>query len=254
MSRRCAIAMAAAMMVSASVAWAQTPEERAGARDLIAKQGNAVVFVLGTAKIRINQGGREQNQDSRIQALVTIIDSSGLGVMSLTALDPGEFLSAQMSRGRAAGAGVSVSTEASDLRYRMPDGNEIPVRVVLRDKELDLAFLRPVEKPAAPVAAIDLPTSRPAVVDAVVELKRLPESAGWQSTAQFHSVQAVVEKPRTFFILTGGVAGTPGSPVFDTRGRFVGVILRWRNEADAASALQIVLPASDIREVAKQAN
>ena len=171
--------------------------------------------------------------------------------MSLTTLDPGELLTAQMARGRGAGAGVSVQTEASDLRYRMPDGKEVPVRVVLRDKELDLAFLRPVEKPAAPVAAIDLPTVRPAIVDAVVELKRLPESAGWQSTALFHTVQAVVEKPRTFFILTGGVVG---SPVFDTRSRFVGVILRLRNEADAASALPIVLPAADIREVAKQAN
>jgi hypothetical protein len=88
------------------------------------------------------------------------------------------------------------------------------------------------------------------VVDAVVELKRLPEAAGWQSTALFHSVQAVVEKPRTFFILTGGIVG---SPVFDTRGRFVGVILRLRNDADAATAQPIVLPASDILEVAKQA-
>ncbi len=251
MSTRCGVVLAAAMMAAASAVAAQTPDERAGARDLIAKHGNAVVFVLGTAKVRVNQGGREQNQDSRIQALVTIIDSSGLGVMSLTSLDPGEMLSAQMSRGRAAGAGVSVSTEASDLRYRMPDGKELPVRVVLRDKDLDLAFLRPVEKPAAPVAAIDLPAARPSVVDAVVELRRLPETAGWQSTALFHTVQAVVEKPRTFFLLTGGAVG---SPVFDTRSRFVGVILRLRNEADAASALPIVLPASDIREVAKQAN
>jgi hypothetical protein len=251
MSRWCGILVAAVMIVSAPAASAQTTEERAAARDLVAKHGNAVVFVLGTAKVRINQGGREQNQDSRIQALVTILDSSGLGVMSLTTLDPGELLTAQMARGRGAAAGVSVQTEASDLRYRMPDGKEVPVRVVLRDKELDLAFLRPMEKLAAPVAAIDLPTARPAIVDAVVEVKRLPESAGWQSTALFHTVQAVVEKPRTFFILTGGVVG---SPVFDTRSQFVGVIVRLRNEADAASAQPIVLPAADIREVAKQAN
>ena len=249
--RRCAVVFAAAIVVLVSAASAQTPEERAGARDLIAKHGNAVVTVLGTGKIRINQGGREQNQDSRIQALITILDGSGLGVMSLTSLDPGELLTAQASRGRGAGAGVSVSTEAVDLRYRMPDGKEVPARVVLRDKDLDLAFLRPVDKLEAPMAAIDLATARPSVVDAVVELKRLPESAGWQPTALFHAVQAVIEKPRTYFILTGG---TVGGTVFDTRGRFVGIILRLRNEADAAAALQIVLPASDIREVAKQAN
>ena len=250
MNRRWAAVMAAAMAIAGSATFAQTPEERAGARDLITKQGNAALVVLGTGKIRINQGGSERTQDSRIQALVTIIDSSGLGVMSLTSLDPGEILSAQASRGRGAGPAVTVSTEAADLRYRLPDGKELPVRVVLRDKDLDLAFLRPVDKPAAPMAAIDLTTARPSTVDAVVELRRLPESMGWQPTALFHTVQAVVEKPRTFFLLTGGAVG---SAVFDTRGRFVGIILRLRNEADAAAALQIVLPASDIREVAKQA-
>ena len=251
MNGRFAVVMAASITVLSSAVAAQTPDERAGARELLTKHGNAALVVLGTGKIRINQGGTERTQDSRIQALVTIIDGSGLGVMSLSSLDPGEILSAQASRGRGAGGNVTVSTESADLRYRMPDGKEVPVRVVLRDKDLDLAFLRPVEKPTAPMAAIDLATARPSAVDSVVEVRRLPEFAGWQPTALFHTVQAIVEKPRTFFLLTGGVVG---SAVFDTRGRFIGIILRLRNEADAAAALQIVLPASDIREVAKQAN
>jgi trypsin-like peptidase len=183
--------------------------------------------------------------DQRIQAMVTILDGAGLGVMSLTQLDPSELMSAQLSRGRAAGAAVTVTAEASDLRYRLADGREVPVRVVLRDKELDLAFLRPVDKPAAAL------TARPTPVDPVIVLHRLPEIAGWQGTALFYAVQAVVERPRTFYILTGGQIG---APVFDVRGRFLGVVLRFRNEADAANAPAIVIPANEIREVAKQAN
>jgi hypothetical protein len=143
MGRRLVVAMSV-MLCLVTSAGAQTPEERAVARDLIAKHGDAVIIVLGTTKVRVNQGGKEvQNQD-----------------------------------------------------------------------------------------------------------QRLPEVAGWQSTAMFFTVQAVVEKPRTFYFLTGGTAG---SPVFDTRGRFVGIVLRLKNEADAAAAPFILLPASDIREVAKQA-
>lgn len=252
MSRRWVVALMAPFFCLAGQASAQTPDERAAAREVIDKHGNAVVFVLGTTKLRVNQGGREvQNQDQRIQALVTVLDTSGLGVMSLTALDPSELMSAQLSRGRGAGAAVTVSAEAADLRYRLPDGKEVPVRVVLRDKDLDLAFLRPLEKLAGPIAAIEIPSARPAAVDPVIVLQRLPEIAGWQSTALFYAVQAVVEKPRTFFFLTGGAVG---SAVFDTRGRFIGVILRLKNDADAANAPPIVLPANDIREVAKQAN
>ena len=252
MSRRLVVAMMAAILCLVTSASAQTPEERAVARDLIAKHGDAVVIVLGTTKVRVNQGGKEvQNQDQRLQSLVTLLDSSGLGVMSLTALDPSEFATAQLSRGRGAGGAINVTTEPSELRYRLADGREVPVRVVLRDKELDLACLRPMEKPAAPMPAIDTAPAKVSVIDLVIGLQRLPEIAGWQASSMFFSVQAVVEKPRTFYFLTGGIAG---SPVFDTRGRFVGIVLRLKNEADAANAPFIVLPASDIREVAKQAN
>ena len=251
MNSRCVVALMATTFCLVSQAYAQTQEDRAMARDLVAKRGDAVVFVLGTTKLRVNQGGKDlPTADQRIQSLVTILDSSGLGVMSLTALDPSELMSAQLSRGRAAAAAINVTTEQSNLRYRMPDGREIPVRVVLRDKELDLAFLRPVEKLAAPVTAVDAVVARPIPIDSVVVLQRLPELSGWQATALFSSVQVVVEKPRTFYVLTSGVIG---SPVFDLRGRFIGVVLRFKNEADAANAPPIVLPAADIREVAKQA-
>ena len=249
---RLAVVLTTAFLCLASQANAQSPDERAGARALITKHGNAVMFVLGTTKIRINQGGKEAPPtDQRIQALVTIIDGSGLGVMSLTALDPSDVLTATLSRGRGASAGVSVTTEPAELRYRLPDGKEVPVRVVLRDKDLDLAFLRPVEKPATPMAAIDAGPARPQAIDAVVVLQRLPELASWQPTALFYSVQAVLEKPRLFYLLTGGLVG---APVFDTKGGFLGVIVRLRNEADATNVTPIVLPANDIREVAKQAN
>jgi len=84
-----------------SAAFAQSPEERATARELMAKHGGAVVFVMGTAKLRVNQGGKDvPTADQRIQAMVTILDGAGLGVMSLTQLDPSELMSAQLSRRR----------------------------------------------------------------------------------------------------------------------------------------------------------
>lgn len=247
------ICAAAALFLLPSIVLAQTPEERTGARNLITKYGDAVVTVLGTAKVRINQGGREvQNRDERIQATATMLDSSGLAVMSLAMIDPSDVLMANAARANRPGAPeVTVSAESSDLRFRMADGREVPARVVLRDKDLDLAFLRPVEKLSAPVTALDTTTAKPLAVDLLVVVQRLPEIAGWQATATFASVQAVVEKPRTFYVVNTGAFG---APVFDTSGRFVGVVLRLRNDTgEGPTSPPVVLPASDIREVAKQA-
>ena len=251
--QRLSIGAFAALMLVPCVAAAQTPEERASARALVAKLGDAVVTVLGTAKVRINQGGREvQNRDERIQATATILDESGLAVMSLASIDPSDVIMANAARANRPGAPpVSVTVESSDLRYRMADGTEVPARVVLRDKDLDLAFLRPIEKPSAPVVALDTASAKPQPVDLLVVLQRLPEIAGWQAMASFATVQAIVEKPRTFYLVTSGAFG---APVFDTGGRFVGVVLRLRNDTgEGPTAPPIVLPASDVREVAKQA-
>ena len=232
---------------------AQTPDERAAARGVLAKYGDAVVTVLGTAKVRVSQGGREvQNRDERIQATATMLDASGLAVMSLAAIDPTDLIMAQVARANRPGAPeVTVSAESSDVRYRLGDGSEVPARVVLRDKDLDLAFLRPVEKLGTPAVSVDLATAKPQPIDLLVVLQRLPEVAGWQAMAAFATVQAIVEKPRLFYLVTSGAFG---APVFDTGGRFVGVVLRLRNETgDGPAAPPIVLPAQDIREVAKQA-
>jgi hypothetical protein len=236
-----------------AIAAAQTPDERASARGVLAKYGDAVVTVLGTAKVRVSQGGREvPNRDEPIQATATMLDASGLAVMSLAAIDPSDLIMAQVARANRPGAPeVTVTAEASDVRYRLADGREVPARVVLRDKDLDLAFLRPVEKLAAPVVAVDVAMAKPQPIDLLVVLQRLPEIAGWQAIAQFATVQAVVEKPRTFYLVTSGAFG---APVFDPGGRFIGVVLRLRNDTgEGPTAPPVVLPAQDIREVAKQA-
>src|SRR2546422_4160959 len=40
--------------------------------------------------------------------------------------------------------------------FRSDDGTEIPAEIVLRDRDLDLAFIRPKTKPANPMPAVDL--------------------------------------------------------------------------------------------------
>jgi hypothetical protein len=63
----------------------------------------------------------------------------------------------------------------------------------------------------------------------------------------------VIDKPRLYYQIAtiGGGAGL-GSPVFDSTGRFVGVIVL-RTSGSRGPSLTGVLPADEIRDVAKQA-
>ena len=225
---------------------AQTADERAAARALVDKRSAAVVMVLATVKMRAPSGGRENARDVPVQVNATVLDPNGLAVMSLYALEPGSM---QTGRGR----GGEVTSETADLRIRTVDDREVPARVVLRDPDLDLVFIRPVDPPASPMTAIDGPTSTPSLLDLVVVVQRTPESLGWKTFASFGYVQMVMEKPQPYYVIgpAASAAGGLGFPVFDATGGFVGVMARIGGAR--TGGLAAVVPAEDVREIAKQA-
>lgn len=269
MLRRTGLVVALTVVTAVALA-AQTPQERAAARDLIAKKGDAVVMVLGTVKTRVTMGGREvPPSEENIQANATMLDAGGLAVMSLSNLEPGKMMNGIMQQASGMpGMEMSMKTETSNLRLRLADGKEVPARVVLRDEDLDLAFLRPVDALPAPVPFVDGPGAKPSQLDPLIILQRLGEMAGWKVSAAFSYVMVIVDKPRTVYF--GGMQ--PGAPVFDGNGQFVGVsVMMIRSTPGSSGAsmfgamsgglggldqlglMPVVLPADEIREVAKQA-
>jgi S1-C subfamily serine protease len=232
---------------------AQSADERTAARDIVKKRGDAVVMVLATIKVRVNIDGREQPSEQAAQANATVLDGSGLAVLSLSTLQPDDVMSRSLAQ-RFGGARVEVTSEPSDIRMHLADGRELPARLVLKDEDLDLAFVRPTEASQTPITFVDAPSGKPLLLDLLFVVQRTSEATGWMTGASFGSVQLVIDKPRTYYLLSmsGGGAGL-GSPLFDIAGRFVGITVMRNPGIRGAPPVSGVLPAEDIREVAKQA-
>ena len=113
------------------------------------------------------------------------------------------------------------------MKILLDDGTELPAEIVLRDKDLDLAFIRPKTKPASPMAAVDLSKSAPAqLLDQVITLNRLNSAAGRAYAASVERISAVIQKPRTFYIPDSTMTSTTlGSPAFALDGNVVGVFV-----------------------------
>jgi S1-C subfamily serine protease len=232
---------------------AQSNEERTASREVVRKRGDAVIMVLATVKLHINQGGREQPVDQATQANATVLDNTGLAVMSLSTLQPDGAIERTLSSRVGPGTKVEVTSEATDIRMRFGE-KEVPAKMVLKDEDLDLAFIRPVDALAAPVPFVDAVSSKPNMLDSLLVLQRTSETTGWLTAAAFGQVQLIIDKPRTYYLVSfpsvGG--GGLGAPMFDTAGRFVGVIVL-RTTGQRGTGTPGVLPADDIREAAKQA-
>ena len=244
-------------------------DQRAAAREVVKKWQEAIVNVRVVLKMRMSMGGREmQASDDPVDTVGTVIDPSGLTVLSLGSLNPGGMMSKLMGSGGGGGNGqpqMEITTEPTDVKIRLSDGRELPAKIVLRDEDLDLAFLRPTTKPEKPLVAIDLKdAAKPALLDQVLVLSRLGRVGGWTAGASLADVGAIIEKPRTFYVLSGNVTGM-GTPAFLTNGRIVGLLTLRQVEAGRASLasimggmegmgmLGVILPAADVLDIAQQA-
>lgn len=215
-------------------------------RAIFNKNQHAVVTVEVVLKLSSGANSREFKQD----ITGTVVDPSGLTVVALSASDPTE-LSRRMR------PDSKLDSEVSDVKILLEDSTELPSEIVLRDKDLDLAFIRPKTKPAAPLSYVDLGKSAPAQpLDEVIALNRLNRAASRAYSASLEHICAVVQKPRTFYIPDSTMTATmSGSPAFMLDGNLLGIfVMRAVGPGSGnAEVTSIILPAEDILKGASQA-
>ncbi len=235
-------------------------------RAVFQQHQRAVVTVQVVMKTRMSVGGMGgQENESKYDLAGTVVDPSGLTVVSFTATDPTSLWQRYLESADSEETRFKFDTKLTDVKILLDDGTELPARVVLRDRDLDLAFLQPKTKPAAPLPAVDLTRAGAAdVLDQVITLNRLGEAAGRAHAASIERISAVVRKPRLFYVPDSTMTTTTlGSPAFLPDGRLLGIfVMRSVPTAGGESApfglmaggqTSIIVPAADVLKVARQA-
>jgi hypothetical protein len=259
MNRPCSYRAAVALLATA-LPWslhAASEDQASAGRALVKRYADAIVSVELVVTLKFKMGDREAPpRDQRIEVNGTVISASGLTVTTLAAVDPQATLDALRAGGAGGGRGPEiVGSEFKEVKLRLADGKEVPARFVLKDADLDLAFMAPEATPEN--AAREFPyvkleervegavlgnyfyVGRAAKIQQRVPLVRATEIIG------------VVEKPRRFYLMTDQFPQWVGSPVLNPEGRVLGITLQ--HFANGQRSGLIVLPADDIAEMAKQA-
>lgn len=229
-----------------------------GSADEVAEKGRAILEANRAATVTIRTvlslsfGG--QQQELPTEANGAVVDASGLTVLSLSAVDP----TARLGRMRGQDMPEMIS-KVSDMKMILLDGSEVAAEVVLRDRDLDLAFVRPVEKPAQPMPFISLDDpGAPQLLDELVVIGQLGKVARRTHTATLVRVEAIVDRPRLFYIPGEDRGRTVMcSPVFTLDGKLVGIgalrAIAGEGRGMGDDAIVIIVPAADIKEAAAQA-
>jgi len=265
MKRRLSLDLGSVISLLACLAVGVRADELADqGREIFKRNQRAVVTVQVVLKTKYSMSGMGgQANESKQDLTGTVVDPFGLTVLALSATDPGGMLQNMMSGMSTEDMKFKLETELEDVKILLEDGTELPAEVVLRDKDLDLAFVRPKTKPSTPMAAVDLAKSGSVqVLDQVVTLNRLGKAAGRAYSVSVERITAVVQKPRLFYIPDSGMTSTTlGSPAFLPDGNVLGVfVMRSISSSGGLSMFNfqpegltaIILPASDILKAAEQ--
>ena len=227
-------------------------------------QIEGVVDISVEGKLAAMTGG---NQEQKSEALGTVIDKSGLILVSDGILNPAKMMKPMTVNVGGEQQTITVSGQLKEVRIKLPDGTEFPGRVVLTDDGLDLAFIAP-EKPLTPEQAARLVplelgagTARPALLDYLLSVTRLNREMNSEVSVRPGRVLATLTKPRTAWL----GANDPGAPVFNLAGELLGFTLVRRDGNTSTSEVRpgamqmgaraepVLIPLSDILPVVEQA-
>jgi hypothetical protein len=143
-----------------------------------------------------------------------------------------------------------VGADFKEVKLRTADGKEVPARFVLKDLDLDLAFMAPeTAEPGREYPHVDLTqTAEGAVLGKYYYVSRASKNLQRVPLVRGTEVMGIVEKPRRFLLMT---EQSVAAPVFEPQGRVLGITLQ--PFANGRPAGLVLLPAADIADMAKQA-
>jgi S1-C subfamily serine protease len=194
----------------------------AAARRLVAERSDAVVVVRATVSMTVSAGDQpSQSQDRAVETLGTVVSPDGLVIVSAAAIDPGAMADGRTVQTPGGPLRLSVVSDVKEVFIVLADGTELPAKVAIKDKDLNLALLGPVAKPSQPLVALDRWAELPLkVADEVVVLGRLGKGMERAPRADIDQVCAVISKPRPLAVIH---LPYPGCPVLDLEGRLAGI-------------------------------
>lgn len=194
------------------------PDIHEAGRKIIEKNSDAVITAMVVVELTSSYEGQSRKSQTKASTTATIISPDGLAITTLSSINPMEVFSSFRD--------MNFEGKIVDVKFRMPDGNDLEADVVLRDKDLDLALLKTKKKPEKPLTYVDFTDSSEAKqLDNSVLLSRLSAVAGRTLSARIANIMAVAEKPRKFYILGVESSYFHGGPAFGADGKAIGLVV-----------------------------
>ncbi len=226
-------------------AQARAPQE-ADFQKLLAEKTPAIVTIKFVLKTKSRWGESDNEQE----ATAVVIEPDGLVLCSKTELG-----------GPAAYFRDSGTSTPTDIKVLIGDDTEgLDAKLIARDSELDLMWLRIKDPGERKFAYVDLRKSAvPRIGDYIYSVRRMDKYFDRIAVVGEGRIGGVTEKPRKLYV-PSGVGGSLGLPVYNAGGKLIGVPIRLtpdREELESSRGMYggwgLILPAEEVVKATRRA-
>jgi hypothetical protein len=227
----------------------------------------AIITIRIVLKLKIGFGGQAQDQEQKVEVAGVVIDPSGLTVASAASIDPSGALR-KMAGGQA--ARMKVESEVKETTLLLEDGTEVEADVVLKDTDLDLAFLKPREPGRRFNAVTLVPRSGTVpLLTPIFVVSRFGKLTSRALAVATGEIRASVRGPAPYYVTDGETAAFVGSVAYTADGVPLGLFVnRFSASPDGRSGgmfdgafgrggsdvvLSVLRPVDKVLELAAQA-
>lgn len=240
--------------VLTSLVISAAPDIESAARATAEQNGKAVVTVRLVLKLKT--GGQEHEQ--KVEAPGVVIDPTGLTLASASSIDPSgvfrRMLDAQRQR-------MNIESEVKEPVILLEDGTELEAAVVLKDTDLDLAFIRPRDAGLKlPAVTLKPRTGTVPLLTRIYVLGRLSKLGNRALSVATGEVRAYVRGPAPYYVADGESSAFVGSLAYTADGVPLGVFVkRFATTLDTSggrgsdSVMTVLRPVDRVLELAAQA-
>lgn len=235
-------------------AWAAADEYAEKSRALVAQHGDSIVTVELVIEISMSMMGMGERSEEQMNAGGTVVHPEGWVLLTNTSIDPTGQYESMLGM---LPDGMSFESRVTSSRIRYADGTEVDGQVVLRDTDMDLALVKPVEPPDEPQPYVNFEDAATlGMFDPAITLTRLGRVARYELAGYAGRIAAVIERPRLLYVMNGQA----GAPVFDLDGTPVGICAQRTFGGGAITSfmdfesniMSVVVPGPDLVEFLEQ--
>jgi S1-C subfamily serine protease len=206
----------AVLILAAGTAAAQDSAEQL--RSLVEKKASSIVSIRAVLKTEINMMGQSQDEEVRVELQGTIVDATGLVLISNSAFSLG-------NNSMFGGQGMDVSVTPMEIKVVIEgEDTEFDAFRVATDSKLDIAFLQIEELGARTLTPVEFgDTPELAIGQKIATVGRYKKGYDYAPYFATGRINGMIKKPRRAWTLEGGIA-TTGTPIFTLDGTPIGII------------------------------